>query len=224
MTFLELATQVANKCHKNDNDSINKSKDYVKQAYRHIWDSFLWNDSKISVTQSFTANTGDFDVDASIYLVMSVIWNNKKLQNIQQDQLFTLYPDWLTRTGDPNYYVNQPKNTSGDCVIRLDTKPTETQNVVILGKSVFTQLSENSDEPKLKGVDNTILAFAEAWFLEFLNQRGSAQTKIQEANLMMNTMISLEKEQQTYMAQVVPIINDIVYSGTTYFDNSFLPK
>jgi hypothetical protein len=221
MTLLELATFVCTKAGKADGTSYSVCKDFIKNRYKMIWEYYTWNDSKIMVTQSVPASTLDLSINSQIDLVISAAWKGQKLQNLSQETVISYNPDLLDRAGSPVGYINLPKS-GGSCVIRFITTPQTTEDIILLGKKVFTQLSGDSDSPLLRGIDNALLAYGEADFLERERQRGAAQLKLQEATAMIQKMVDIESNQQTKVMRVIPTIHDAYYSSCGY--NNPWPK
>lgn len=211
MTLLELATFICNKIGKADGTSYSVCRDFIKNRYKMIWEYYTWNDSKLMVTQSVPAATLDLTVNSQIDLVISASWKGQKLQNLSQETVMSYNPDLLDRAGSPVGYINLPKS-GGSCILRFITTPQTTEDIIILGKSAFTQLTGDSDSPLLRGVDNALLAYGEADMLERERQRGSAQIKLQEATAMIQKMIDLETNQQTKIMRVIPMIHDAYYA------------
>lgn len=208
MTLIQIVQYICNKCKKPDTASQNRCKDFVRDAYEIIWNKIIWTDSLATITQSVPSGTSDITL-TSLYLVKSVSWNDKWLENIDEERLFRYRPNWRTASGKPTWFLNRPK-VGGNCVIRLDVKPDETQNITVNGKLKFVQLDLDADEPLLKGIDPCLKAFGEAFFLEYLEQRGSAQLKLQEAMGLLKDMVALEDDQETHIVQAQPDQYDYV--------------
>lgn len=210
MTLTEIASFICSKHGKTDNTSISLCKDYIKNWYKFIWEKHTWNDSKTDVSDTFSASTANFTVDSTVDIVVEVIYDGTKLEEISLEKLYEISPEWTTATGTPAYYFNRPKS-GGDCVIRLNTLPTEDKAIVIIGKLVFTQLTGDSDSPLLRGIDNTLIALAESTFLQRMQQFGSAQIALNEGMAMLNKMIEIETNQQTKHQRIQPKIYDVGY-------------
>lgn len=74
----------------------------------------------------------------------------------------------------------------------------------VLGKRVVPRLVEDTDEPDLSGVDNLLLAFAQADMLERSQQYGKAQAIKAEAGALLEQLKRIETVQQAHNVRFIP--------------------
>ena len=207
MTKDSITNLVCSKVGKTDTTSVTNCGNYVEQRYQMIWDSFLWTESKKTVVQSLVAGTNTITVDSTIELVTEVIWDTYPLRNIDIESLYRTKPNWTAQNGAPIYYICKPKSGS-NCILQIDAMPTVTKNVIITGKMVFTPLASGTSTPLLRGIDNTLISFVEGDMLQYCKLYGTADKKYAEAKSMLDRMIDLERNQQTQVAQMIPMKHD----------------
>lgn len=226
MTLLQIATLACQTIKKTDTYSMTLCKTYVMKNYQMIWEKFTWVDSQTTVVQSLGSGTSTLAVNSNVELVMMVVWDSYPLRNSDIVSLYRMRPDWTTQTGSPRFYINLPKS-NGQCNIQLDSLPTLTKNVTIVGKSVFVPLVNDSDVPILRGIDNALIALSEGDMMCYINQVGSANSYYTKGQAMVQEMIDLETKQQTQLFQMMPVkmdwdLNDLVtttqgINNDTYF-------
>jgi hypothetical protein len=82
--------------------------------------------------------------------------------------------------------------------------PSDAGTMYVLGKLKWVALGD-SDSPCLRGVDNALLAYAEADMLERSRQYAKAQNKFAEASAAVQVMRDIERGQQQMVSQIIPM-------------------
>lgn len=221
MTLQEIASFVCNKIGKLDATSLTICKEFIKSRYRLIWEGFTWNDSKIIVTQSLPSGTSELTINSQVEFVIDISWKGLLLENISAEAVMRWNPALLdpNQSGGPLQFITLPKS-GGACVVRFITKPTVTDDILIVGKRVYTPLVNDDDEPLLRGIDNALIAYAYSDMLERERRPGTAQIALQEAVGMIAQMVEIETQQQTKIQRLVPRIFDHVGGRSGYTTTS----
>ena len=68
-------------------------------------------------------------------------------------------------------------------------------SLLIIGKKALPPLMVDSDTPIIRGIDQVLLAYAEADMLDYHRQYGKAQAKFAEAEKLFADAVALEQQQ-----------------------------
>jgi hypothetical protein len=89
--------------------------------------------------------------------------------------------------------------------LRLFSSPTDTtQNLLVLAKRRFRNLTKDQDSPLISAIESALLAYGEADMLERARQYGKAQAKITEAGAMLAIAKDVAVYQQANVVQITP--------------------
>jgi hypothetical protein len=215
MTLAGMSSFVCQKVGRTDTASIDSCKGFLARRYELIWDSQLWKDSMTTVTIAVTAGQQDVLLGASIDRVVAVRCDTVGLTPVQQEAVYYIDPTLFDKYGAPASYVIMPASTTGGAVIRLVTRPSKDTTITVLGKRKVTvvnasgsllqrSLSDLNDSPYLRGIDHSLLAFAEGDMLTRERQYGKAQMMYAEASSTLRVAYNLEMGQQASEVQVSP--------------------
>jgi hypothetical protein len=108
--------------------------------------------------------------------------------------------------------------------IRLLQIPTEEQTIRVLGKRTMPTFSNDLDEPALNGVENCLLAFAQADMLQRERQYGKAQAMQTEALGLLDQLKDLEVVQQAHHVTITPgdgFVSEYQFNSGTYAPLTF---
>ncbi len=228
MTLTELATFITSKLSDTDAASVTACKSYINRRYEMIWNSALWTEtlgvSSKAVAASDTVITLDGAPSVTFFQSGSVPTTfidfpvAIRFTKTGQDDGFEVpIADWMTffaldpnawndvsgRRASPTNAINLPKDGSGYCRFKPVPTPDAAGAVYVLGKLKWVALG-NSDTPCLRGIDNALLAYAEADMLERARQYGKAQAKFAEASAQVQLMLDIEKGQQQSQSIIIP--------------------
>lgn len=229
MTLSQLAAFVTSKLSDTDAASISSCKDYINRRYQMIWDSALWKDTLGITTKAVAANDTVVTLDGAPSVTFYQSGSTpstfvdfpvaiKFTKTGEDDGAELPVHDWMTffaldpnewndvsgRRATPRNCINLPKDASGYCRFRPVPVPDAAGSVYVLGKLKWVTLGD-SDSPCLRGVDNALLAFAEADMLERGRQYAKAQAKYAEAGAQMEIMRDIEKGQQQSISSIIPM-------------------
>lgn len=133
------------------------------------------------------------------------------------DTVFTLSKDATNGTvtftstagGTPLLTLWPGENERKFLRISLHELPTDTtQSLLVLGKATLRQLSDDRDTPRLRNIDNALIAYALADIYEHQRQFAKMQLKAQEAEGAMAILRDLEKNQQASLTRMIPWMDD----------------
>ena len=94
------------------------------------------------------------------------------------------------------------------CRIRLNLVPRyvtgEEVCLIVVGKKRLRPLRNDNDEPQIRGIDNSLIAYAEGDMLERQRQFGKAQVKFGEASSLLDVVRDLERGQSSAVSILQP--------------------
>jgi hypothetical protein len=88
--------------------------------------------------------------------------------------------------------------------LRLSPVPTEATALKALVKLKAQVLADDDDTPQLRGIENTLLAFAQGDMLERQRRYGQAQAKFQEGVALLEQLKRTEVMQEAVTTRIVP--------------------
>lgn len=88
--------------------------------------------------------------------------------------------------------------------VQLMPAPTVRASYLIHGKLRCHGLRFDGDTPQIQGVDNALLAFAQADMLERQRQYAKSQLKLKEAGALIQTLLELERNQTAHEQRIIP--------------------
>jgi hypothetical protein len=228
MNLTELANFVCSTVSQTDTKSKDACKDFINRRYQMLWDSSLWTETLGVVSQSVTsgAETVSISNSPSLTFYHSSSAPSTKMEHPvavrftktgEDDGIEIVGQDWVTffrldpniwnnvenRKTTPRDFSNLPKDSSGNCRIKLIPTPDTAGTLYILGKLKWVKLG-SLDTPALAGCENALLALAEHDMLKRSRQYGKAQSLVQEAQGHMQIMRDLEKGQRQSMGRIIP--------------------
>lgn len=217
MTLAELSSFVCSKTGRTDSDSVARCKEFLSRRYRLIWDSQLWRDSVLSVTQSVAIDEQDVTIsDLSIDQVIGISWGDEPLEPSAYEQIFSINPSAFTDRGNVVGFVHLPKTPAGNARVKLVRKPSEASTITILGKSALRIIDGNNqfayrdleldpDKAALRGIDNALIAYAEGDMLTRERQYGKSQLMYAEGAAHVKVAIGVERSQAASNIQITPV-------------------
>jgi hypothetical protein len=96
--------------------------------------------------------------------------------------------------------------------IRLTPKPTVSTELKALVKLKAQALDDDGDVPQLRGIENTLLAFAQGDMLERQRRYGQAQAKFAEGAALLDQLKRTEVMQEAQLTRIQPEVLEV--SGT----------
>jgi hypothetical protein len=228
MTLTQLAAFITSKLSDTDSASVTACKSYINRRYQMIWDSALWTETlgissdsvsanatsvtlstapSITFYQSASVPTTFIDFPVAVKFTKSTDTDGVELVGRDWVQFFQIDPnmwnDVSTRRATPTNWIPLPKDGTGYFRLKLNPTPDYAGTLYTLGKLKWVELGD-SDSPCLRGIDNALLAYAEADMLERARQYGKAQSKFTEAGAMVEIMKDLERGQQQLSSVITP--------------------
>lgn len=97
--------------------------------------------------------------------------------------------------------------------IRLLENPGETVNLMVLGKRRADLLEDDGDAPQVQGIDDALIAHAQADMLERDRQYAKAELKRKEANAQVKVAIDLERNQSASSFLITPASYYLIQNG-----------
>ena len=219
MTLSEIATFAGEKIGKTDSDTVTFLKKSASLNYRRVWNFAPWRESVTSSTYS-VGTSRTITLGTNVETPLSVAYDKNEVDPIDLSTIVSQDADLLedTRTGDPQVYHFNGRNTSGiaqlDLYPRLDTAGTKTLRVVeklkCLTRSNYVvdfppSTDSLDDELRLPHVHQVVLALTHADALERERQYAKAQQIVQTANADLAAMANYELSQVGGIKQITPV-------------------
>lgn len=165
-----------------------------------------WRDGITNIAASLTdTTTGLLDLPATIERVIAIRINgDRMLVPTDSPLIMQMNPQAFEQSSIP--FAFEEFTDSATKKIRFIPIPNQTYALLITGRKAFVQLTNDTDTPIIRGIDNALIAFATADMLERQRQYGKAQVKIQEATSLLNEMIRVETELSGSMPRILPMV------------------
>jgi hypothetical protein len=204
-------------------------KTFINRRYQMLWDMALWTETLGVASQAVAASDEEVSISAtpSLTFYQSSSAPVTKIEHPvairftdtdEVDGIHIINEDWLTyfqidvnawnnvdsRKTTPKNFIHLPKDSSGNCRIKLIPTPDDAGTLYVLGKLKWVELGD-SDSPALNSADNALLSYAEHDMLKRARQYGKAQVMLQEASAHNAIMRDLEKGQRQSISRIIPI-------------------
>ncbi len=184
-------------------DSVILARSFLKRRYRMIWDSYLWRDSTTTATASTTSSQAYIATPATIERVISVSINGKLLDPVDASYLAQAGPDIVSGSGTPTAW--EETDAAGVKRINLYPIPDAVYSVTITGKKPITNLSSDTDVPRIRNVDTALLAFATSDLQQRVGNMDGAKASLDEAAAALSALKDLEGQQTVRARMAKPL-------------------
>jgi hypothetical protein len=199
-----------------DTVSTNLCKTFVQRRYQMIYDQRNWKDAIDLITGLSVNTTGVMDYPAGIDRIITIRGNgNHLIMPSDAAQVMEIDPTLFERTGDPQIWFDYaafdapalplaPQNPVPVHRIKFLPTPAVTTPIILQGTRAFVQLTHDLDQPVIRGLDETIIAYATGDMLRRQRQYQKAQLLYQEAAAALKSAVQSETEAAGYNARIVP--------------------
>lgn len=229
MTLTELSSFVTSKLSSTEAADVAACQSYINRRYQMIYEGYLWTETlgvastavaasatevvlsgapSITFFHSAVAPVTFIDFPVATRFTETGQTDGVELPGYDWMSFFQIDANaWNTDAGalaTPRNFINLPKSGGGFARLRLVPTPSAAGTLYTLGKLKWVALAA-SDTPCLRGIDNTLLAYAEGDMLERARQYQKAQSKYAEAGAHLAIMRDIEKGQQQSISAIVPM-------------------
>jgi hypothetical protein len=208
-----------------DTISRNLCRTFVQHRYRMIYDMRNWKDALDLITGLEVGLDGIMPYPDGIDRIIAIRSSgNHMIQPTDSAFIMEQDPTLFERSGDPlaweDYYVPSVAvlPAPGIHKIRVFPVPTIATNIILQGKRTFTQLTNDSDAPILRNIDQALIAYGTADMLQRQRQYQKAQTVYQEASAALDNMVKAETERSGFNVQIIPIPESYEDEGDSFMD------
>lgn len=210
MTLLDFSNFITARLNQTDATSVTLCKQFIQRRYDMIFGQRNWRDAMKNVAASLTDTaTGYLDMPATIDRVVAIrAGGDHILTPIDSPMIMQIDPTAFERSSTPIAYEEFTDETVDPIKrkIRFIPIPVETTALLITGKRPFVQITQDTDTPILRDIDNCLIAFATADMLERQRQYGKAASKIQEASALLQAMIAGDTSDAGWMPRIIPMV------------------
>jgi hypothetical protein len=221
MTLGELKTFCTTKLGITDTAAKSVAGTFANARWKMIWDAQPWRQTRWQATISVPAGTQDVTLGTEFEFVTACRWKGQnELLPISDQAAFSINPAGYDQSGTPLGFAQIGKTTGGLVQIRLFQIPTETQNLLVLGKRKCIELTADSDTPLIPGIDPCLQAFVMGDLYQWIRQFSKAQVHYEEANALLAKMVEIETAQTSEIRRIIPMeepSREATYSGPNYF-------
>lgn len=235
MTLAEIAALVCEKMSDTDGASVSACKTFIKRSYERIYNSALWKETICSVSQAVAAQDASItissDPDFFYYPTSTTVATTAPRLDFVVAVRFTrtgdnngfelLHEDWQaffqydpsvfnndsSHRDTPRNFTHLPKDSSGNCRVKLIPVPKEAGTLFTLGKLKLANLTNDTDSPTIRGIDNALIAFTEADMLERARRTDEGVAKRQQAVEELSIVHDMEKGQQQNTSRIIPLVD-----------------
>lgn len=221
MTLAELKTFTTGKLGITDATALDQAEDFIQARWKMIWNAQPWRQTRWQETISVPAGTQDVTLGAEFEFVTACRWNgDRELTPTSDASALSAYPAGYDGSGTPVSFAQLAKTSAGLVQIRLFQTPTETKNLLVLGKRTCVDLTAPTDSPLIPGVDECLQAFVMGDLFQWIRQFSKAQACYAEANALLQKMVEIETQQANEIRRIIPLVDpgdDANYSGPNWF-------
>ena len=210
MTRSEIATFVAQSLGIDDNITRDQAAKFCAMRWKMIWDLRLWTQCLVTHTQSVPAASQEITLtDTTLDRMVNARWgSDQQVEGIAADLAFRTDPAAWSETGAFQGYVERPKDSEGRIVLRLLRAPTQTKDLLCLCKRKCPELTTDSSNPTLNGVDQALIAYTFGDMLRFNRQFAKANELYAEGKAHVDQMIQIDEQQAARSQRLTPDGND----------------
>lgn len=187
----------------NESYELDLARNFANYRYKLIYDTYQWLDSRTTVPSTIVAAGPYLVMPPEIERVISIRYsdksgspglNDRQLEPVNSSFLAEASPGIFEETGQPQYYEEFTDPASTERRIRLFPTPDVDGAMLIIGKQPVDVLTSNST-PRLRNIDNALMAYVIGDLWEYLRQSGHAGEKFKEAQSLLQGAQTLESGQ-----------------------------
>lgn len=179
--------------------------EFAKARWRMIWNSQPWRQARWQQTVAVSSGTQDVTLQSQFEFATHYRWDGQtELMPVAEGAALAMNPQGFDQAGAVTSVAQLGKDSSGNVVLRLFGIPTESKNLLVLGKRKCVELSANSDTPLLPGVDECLCAFTLGDLYRWQRQFTKADRLYGEANALLAKMVEIEVAQSGGIQRVIP--------------------
>jgi hypothetical protein len=190
-----ISSLICKKVGTTDVDSQNTCALFIKFRYQWIYKRFPWRDGLRRDTATATAGSDSVALPTGVDRVISIRYGDHFLDPVDDTFFVESDPKIFERTGIPTSYQEYTDQNDDTKRIRLFPIPAVDGSMLIIGKRTLPELTQDASIPIIRGIDEVLIAHAEADMLEYHRQYGKAQAKRIEAEQLYADAVKLEQEQ-----------------------------
>jgi hypothetical protein len=207
MTKAEIADFACKKLGVTDAATVILAGDFAKKRWQMIWNAELWRQSRHAATLSTTENDPVVTLPAQFELVTAVRYGDGQLLvGIDDVSALAQNPTAFGTAGPVVAFIPLGRDTVGNARIQLLQVPTEVKPLLVIGKRKCVDLALSVDSPNIPGADECLCAFVLYDLSQWLRQYGAAEMYKQEANVLLEQMRLIERNQATEIRRLIPYV------------------
>lgn len=204
MTISEIASYCTDKLGITDSATTTLTKKFVRARWAMLWNSATFRQSRMEQTLSVAAGTQDVTLDPTFEFVTAARWaENQELMPVHDLNALAVNPVGYDQQGTVAGFTQLPKDSSGNARIRLFAIPSETKNLLVIGKAKVPTLADG-DSPTLIGADEALCAFTMGDLYQWMRQLGKAQAFYGEGAALVQRMMEIETAQTPDNRRIIP--------------------
>jgi hypothetical protein len=206
MTKGEFKTYTTAKLGITDSTALARAGTFIEARWRMIWNAANWRQSRYQQTVAVSAGTQDVTLDSNFDFPTAFRWAEAyEVLPVNDLNALAMNPTGYDSTGQVVGVIPLGKDSSGNFVLRLVSKPAESKNLLVLGKRKCVNLTSDSDSPLIPGVDECLCAFVMGDLYQWIRQMNRAQAFFAEAQALLAKMVEIEMAQTAEIRRIIPV-------------------
>lgn len=204
MTVEEIATLACQRLNLQDNASIQRAMQYVRNRWLTIWNSHLWKDSIGYASVKAEMDGSRCILRVPLERVRAIRYGNYAIYPIDPSNVFQLDPEAFDNFGEVCGFTSLGKDSNGNRIVQIVRVPRDNaESFLVMGKLKCPKL-EDTDEPFLTGVEDVITEFVIGDLWQDDQQGSKASTAYANASTFLELMRKLDGEQSASNPRFIP--------------------
>lgn len=219
MTRAEIITYTTSKLGITDATAVAIAGTFLDARHAMIWNDEDWRQTRYQETIAVPAGTQDVTVGANCEFVKAARWADAyELTPMSDVSALAMHPSGYDTAGAVLAFTQLGKDSSGNVVIRLQQKPAEAKNLLVIGKRKVLALGA-SDTPPIPGEDMALCEFVMGDLYEWLRQLAKAQYFFAKGTELLAKMKEIETAQAGEIRRIIPMTQALEDENGSSFDS-----
>lgn len=204
MTRAEIITYCTTKLGLTDSNTQTIAATFVDARHAMLWNEENWRQARYQETVAVTAGVQDITLGANCEFVTAARWAERyELLPTSGAAALAQNAAGYDSAGPVLGFEPLGKTSAGLARIRLLQIPTESKNLLVIGKRKVLALGSN-DTPPIPGEDQALTEFVMADLYEWLRQPSKASYFLNKAGILVAKMKEIETQQSGEIRRVIP--------------------
>lgn len=219
MTRAEIITYTTAKLGITDATALAIAATFLDARHAMVWNDEDWRQARYQETIAVPSGTQDVTLGSTCEFVKAARWaESYELMPISDVSALALNPVGYDSSGPVLGFTQLGKDSSGNVVIRLQQKPREAKNLLVIGKRKVLALG-TSDTPPIPGEDMALCELVMGDLYEWLRQLSKAEYFFAKGMALLQKMKDIETAQSGEIRRIIPVGQSLEDEDTGNFDS-----